>query len=72
MKISGADFRELLHTTPDLLEDLYWQQADRVRRLSRQVAEIMGRLAQRSRIRDLREDRRIFPHIFVAMSGIRG
>lgn len=42
MKISGSDFRDLLHMTPDLLEDLYWQQVDRVRRLSRQVVEKLG------------------------------
>jgi CRP-like cAMP-binding protein len=42
MKISGADFRALLHAMPELLEDLYWQQVERVRRLSRQVGEIMG------------------------------
>jgi len=38
MRIPGPAFRALLRRTPDLMEDLYWQQVERVRRLSRMVA----------------------------------
>jgi len=38
LRIPGPAFRALLRRTPDLIEDLYWQQVERVRRLSRLVA----------------------------------
>jgi len=38
LRIPGPTFRALLRCTPDLMEDLYWQQVDRVGRLSRMVA----------------------------------
>ena len=37
MKISGSSFRKMIHNTPDLLEDLYWQQVNRIRKLNRQL-----------------------------------
>jgi len=37
MKISGSSFRKILHNTPDLLEDLYWQQVNRIRKLNQQL-----------------------------------
>ena len=37
MKISGTNFRKMIHNTPDLLEDLYWQQVNRIRKLNQQL-----------------------------------
>ena len=37
MKITGSSFRKILHNTPDLLEDLYWQQVNRIRKLNQQL-----------------------------------
>jgi len=37
MKISGSSFRKMIHRTPDLLEDLYWQQVNRIRKLNQQL-----------------------------------
>ena len=37
MKISGSNFRKMIHNTPDLLEDLYWQQVNRIRKLNQQL-----------------------------------
>ncbi|ARV61263.1 hypothetical protein BZZ01_23975 [Nostocales cyanobacterium HT-58-2] len=34
-KISGSDFRKLIYNSPDLLEDLFWQQVYRLRKLNR-------------------------------------
>ena len=38
MKISGPAFRELLNKVPDILEDLFWQQMNRVRTMDRLIA----------------------------------
>lgn len=40
LKITGSAFRKLVHTVPELLEDLYWQQVDRLRNLSKKVTEL--------------------------------
>ena len=37
LKISGSSFRKMIHNTPDLLEDLYWQQVNRIRKLNQQL-----------------------------------
>jgi len=37
IKITGSSFRRLLHNTPDILEDLYWQQSNRLRKLNQQL-----------------------------------
>jgi len=37
LKISGSSFRKMIQNTPDLLEDLYWQQVNRVRKLNHQL-----------------------------------
>jgi len=37
MKIPGSTFRHLIHNTPDILEDLYWQQVNRIRKLNQQL-----------------------------------
>jgi len=37
IKITGSSFRRLLHNTPDILEDLYWQQVNRIRKLNQQL-----------------------------------
>ena len=37
MKISGTSFRRMINSTPDLLEDLYWQQVNRIRKLNQQL-----------------------------------
>jgi diguanylate cyclase (GGDEF)-like protein len=39
LKIPATDFRELLRRRPDLLEELYWIQIERVRNLTRQVTK---------------------------------
>ncbi len=38
MKISGPAFRKLLNKVPDILEDLFWQQMNRVRRMNKLIA----------------------------------
>lgn len=40
LKITGSAFRELVHTVPELLEDLYWQQVDRLRNLSKKLTDL--------------------------------
>ncbi len=37
MKIVGSVFRELIQRTPDILEDLFWQQVNRVRKLNHEL-----------------------------------
>jgi diguanylate cyclase (GGDEF)-like protein len=37
LRVQGADFRLLLRGRPDILEQLYWTQVERVRSLTRQV-----------------------------------
>ncbi len=37
MKISGSNFRRLIQNTPDLLEDLFWQQMNRIRKLNQEL-----------------------------------
>jgi hypothetical protein len=37
MKIAGSAFRELIQRTPDILEDLFWQQVNRVRKLNHEL-----------------------------------
>ena len=37
MKIAGSVFRELIQRTPDILEDLFWQQVNRVRKLNHEL-----------------------------------
>ena len=37
MKIAGSVFRELIQRTPDMLEDLFWQQVNRVRKLNHEL-----------------------------------
>ncbi len=37
MKIAGSVFRDLIQRTPDILEDLFWQQVNRVRKLNHQL-----------------------------------
>jgi hypothetical protein len=37
MKISGSSFRRLIQSTPDLLEDLFWQQVNRIRKLNQEL-----------------------------------
>ena len=39
LKVPAADFRNLLRRRPDLLEELYWLQVERVRSLTRQVTK---------------------------------
>jgi diguanylate cyclase (GGDEF)-like protein len=39
LKIPATDFRQLLRRRPDLLEELYWIQVERVRNLTRQVTK---------------------------------
>ena len=39
LKIPAADFRQLLRRRPDLLEEMYWIQIERVRNLTRQVTK---------------------------------
>lgn len=39
MKIAGTVFRELIQRTPDILEDLFWQQVNRVRKLNHELAK---------------------------------
>jgi diguanylate cyclase (GGDEF)-like protein len=39
LKIPAADFRQLLRRRPDLLEEMYWIQIERVRSLTRQVTK---------------------------------
>ena len=39
LKIPAADFRNLLRRRPDMLEELYWLQVERVRSLTRQVTK---------------------------------
>lgn len=39
LKISGTCFRRLLRTTPDLLEDLFWQFVSQTRKLMQMLAE---------------------------------
>jgi diguanylate cyclase (GGDEF)-like protein len=39
LKIAAADFRNLLRRRPDILEELYWMQVERVRSLTRQVTK---------------------------------
>jgi hypothetical protein len=39
MKIAGSVFRDLIQRTPDILEDLFWQQVNRVRKLDHQLSE---------------------------------
>lgn len=39
LKIPAPDFRQLLRRRPDLLEELYWIQVERVRNLTRQVTK---------------------------------
>ncbi|MEI6071284.1 MAG: ATP-grasp domain-containing protein [Verrucomicrobiae bacterium] len=43
MKISGSIFRELIQRTPDILEDLFWQQVNRVRKLNHELTNMRGR-----------------------------
>ncbi len=38
VKIMGPVFRKLLNRIPDILEDLFWQQVNRVRNLNREIA----------------------------------
>ncbi len=38
MRIMGSDFRELLRSAPDILEDLFWQQVNRIRKLNLALA----------------------------------
>jgi CRP-like cAMP-binding protein len=40
MKIAGSVFRELIQRTPDILEDLFWQQVNRVRKLNHELTNI--------------------------------
>lgn len=37
LKISGSGVRKMIHDTPALLEDLSWQQVDRIRKLNQQL-----------------------------------
>jgi diguanylate cyclase (GGDEF)-like protein len=37
MRVPSSDFRALLRARPDILEDMYWTQVERVRSLTRQV-----------------------------------
>jgi len=37
MRIAGSVFRELIQRTPDILEDLFWQQVNRVRKLDHEL-----------------------------------
>ena len=37
MKIAGSVFRDLIQRTPDMLEDLFWQQVNRVRKLNHEL-----------------------------------
>ena len=37
MKIAGCVFRDLIQRTPDILEDLFWQQVNRVRKLNHEL-----------------------------------
>jgi len=37
MKIAGSVFRDLIQRTPDILEDLFWQQVNRVRKLNHEL-----------------------------------
>lgn len=37
IKINGCAFRGLLHRIPDILEDLFWQQVNRVRKLTKEI-----------------------------------
>ena len=39
MKIAGSVFRELIQRTPDILEDLFWQQVNRVRKLNHELTK---------------------------------
>ena len=39
MKIAGSVFRDLIQRAPDILEDLFWQQVNRVRKLDHQLRE---------------------------------
>jgi len=39
MKIAGNVFRELIQRTPDILEDLFWQQVNRVRKLNHELTK---------------------------------
>jgi len=40
IKIMGAVFRQLLQRTPDILEDLFWQQVNRVRKLNERIIKL--------------------------------
>ena len=37
IKIAGCVFRDLIQRTPDILEDLFWQQVNRVRKLNHEL-----------------------------------
>jgi|GEM_PF-769300 len=38
IRIAGSVFRSLIQRTPDILEDLFWQQVNRVRKLNHELA----------------------------------
>jgi hypothetical protein len=40
IKIMGSTFRSLIQRTPDVLEDLFWQQVNRVRKLNQEVIRL--------------------------------
>lgn len=44
IKIMGATFRRLIQRTPDILEDLFWQQVNRVRKLNHEIIKLKEQL----------------------------
>jgi len=49
MKINGSAFRSVLRQSPDLFEELYWQQQTRIRRMNHRLGELEERLRQAER-----------------------